>query len=76
MLSELQQKKLFGVNYGIISTPKFVRRKLRQQMTLPDPTRPDATRPGPTRPGPTRPDLYVTKFTKTIKIIKVREEIN
>jgi hypothetical protein len=34
VLSELQQKTFFGVNYGVISMPKFVRRKLRQKMTL------------------------------------------
>jgi hypothetical protein len=28
------KRRFFGVNFGIISTPKFVRRKLRQKMTF------------------------------------------
>ena len=27
-MSELRQKKFFGVNYGVISTPKFVHKKI------------------------------------------------
>jgi hypothetical protein len=34
VLTITPKRHFFGVNYGVISTPKFVRRKLRQKMTL------------------------------------------